>query len=304
MRQPLVLEFKANSLDDGPGIRTAVFFKGCPLSCIWCHNPESKKPEAELSVALDDCIGCFTCRNVCPKGAASPDKPGIVDRSICDLCFECVEHCPPKGLTRVGKEMSVEEIVKKCASDKPFYDVSGGGVTLSGGEPCLCPEWMGGLCKALHDEGISIHIETAGLFDYDKVKEYMLPFVSSVYMDIKIIDREQHKKYCGVYNEVILENFKRFLEDSKEMGFDYLTRTPLIPNITDTDENLQDIVKLYKENGVTRTELLAYNPTWYIKAKKLGVPVAEEVAGLDSWQSPEKIEHCKSFFLAEGIECL
>lgn len=304
MKQPLVLELKANSLDDGPGIRTAIFFKGCPLRCIWCHNPESKSPEAELSVSLDDCIGCFTCRNVCPKGAASPDKPGIVDRTVCDLCFECTAACPPKGLQRVGKDMSVEELVQKCVSDKTFYDVSGGGVTLSGGEPCMFPEWVGGLCKRLHEEGIRIHIETAGLFDYDKVREYMLPYVSSIFMDIKIIDREAHRKYCGVYNDIILQNFKRFLEDAKVMGFDYLTRTPLIPNITDTDENLAAIAKLYKENGVARTELLPYNPTWYIKAKKLGVPVAEEVKGLDTWQTPEKIEHCKQFFLREGIECI
>ena len=107
MDKPLVLELKANSLDDGPGIRTAVFFKGCPLDCIWCHNPESKKTYAELSVAAEECIGCFSCKNVCPQHAVGPDRPGILDRSLCDDCFLCTEVCPPKGLQRVGKDMTM-----------------------------------------------------------------------------------------------------------------------------------------------------------------------------------------------------
>ena len=300
---PLVLELKANSLDDGPGIRTAIFFKGCPLNCIWCHNPESKRVEAELSVAASECIACDTCKNVCPYGAADPRKPGIIDRTKCVDCFECVKTCPPKGLTRVGQDMSIEEIIKKCVSDKPFYDVSGGGVTLSGGECTMFPEWMGALAKRLTEEGIHVHMETAGLCSYDKLREYLLPYVSSIYMDIKLIDREKHKRYCGVYNDVILDNFRKLWKDRDELGFTLLPRTPLIPDITDTDENLRDIVAFYKEVGVTETELLPYNPTWYSKTEKLGISVAEELRGLDSWQSPEKIAHCKSIFRENGIQC-
>lgn len=304
MKAPLILELKGNSLDDGPGIRTAIFFKGCPLSCIWCHNPESKRVEAELSVSLADCIGCGTCESVCPQGAASPRQEGIVDRSKCVRCFSCTEECPPKALQRVGAEYSLEEIVEKCVKDKPFYDVSGGGVTLTGGEATLFPEWVGELSKALKEQGISIHLETCGLFSYDKVKEHMLPHISSIYMDVKIMDPAQHKKYCGASNEVILENFSKLLNDSKEMGFTLLPRTPLVPGITDTDDNLEAISQLYAELGVKKTELLPYNPTWYGKTEKLGIELADELKGVDSWQIEEKLDHCKGIFEQKGIECL
>jgi ferredoxin len=118
----LITQIQRFSVHDGPGIRTAVFFKGCPLSCIWCHNPESKRTDVELSVSLDDCIGCGTCEKVCPEGAASPKKEGIVDRSRCKLCFTCTENCPPKALQRVGTEYSIEEIVNM---DFKEFDMSG-----------------------------------------------------------------------------------------------------------------------------------------------------------------------------------
>jgi pyruvate formate lyase activating enzyme len=199
--------------------------------------------------------------------------------------------------------MSMDEIVRKCAADKPFYDVSGGGVTLTGGEPTMFTEWVGELAKRLAEEGMRVHIETSGMFNYEKVREKLLPFVSSIYMDVKLIDREAHKKYCGIYNAVILENFRKLVKDSSEMGFSFLPRTPLIPDITDTDENLEAIAGLYKETGVKKTELLPYNPTWYGKTEKLGVGLANELAGIRSWQSKEKMEHCKDIFRSEGIEC-
>lgn len=303
MDRPLVLELKGNSLDDGPGIRTAVFFKGCPLDCVWCHNPESKHVEAELSVALSDCIGCATCRKVCPQGAADPARQGIVDRAKCVRCFLCTESCPPKALQRVGEPMPMEDIIKKCAADKPFYDVSGGGVTLTGGEPTMFTDWVGELARKLTEEGIRVHLETCGMFNYDKVREKLLPYVSSIYMDIKLADREAHRRYCGVPNDVILENFKRLVNDAKEMGFSLLPRTPLIPDITDTDVNLTAIMRLYKETDVTKTELLPYNPTWYGKTEKLGIDVPAELEGVTHWQSNEKLEHCKDIFRREGIEC-
>lgn len=303
MDRPLVLELKGNSLDDGPGIRTAIFFKGCPLRCIWCHNPESKSTAAELSVSLADCIGCGTCKSVCPQGAADPSRPGIIDRGKCVRCFACAKSCPPKALQRVGEEMPMDEIIRRCVADKPFYDVSGGGVTLTGGEATMFPAWTGELARKLNEEGIRVHLETCGQFNYEKVRSDLLPHISSIYMDVKLIDRDMHWKYCGVYNDVILDNFRRLVVDSAEMGFSFLPRTPLIPDITDTDENLSAIARLYKETGVTKTELLPYNPTWYGKTEKLGTAVADELKDLTGWQSNEKIEHCKDIFIREGIDC-
>jgi pyruvate formate lyase activating enzyme len=199
--------------------------------------------------------------------------------------------------------MEIEDIVRKCAADKPFYDVSGGGVTLTGGEPTMFTEWVGELAKKLTEAGIRVHIETCGMFNYDMVREKLLPYVSSIYMDVKIIDRDAHKKYCGVYNDIILENFRKLVADSAEMGFSFLPRTPLIPDITDTDDNLEAIAELYTETGVTKTELLPYNPTWYVKTEKLGVGLADELKGVKSWQSNDKLEHCKDIFRRRGVDC-
>ena len=176
-------------------------------------------------------------------------------------------------------------------------------VTLTGGEATLFTEWVGALAGRLAKEGIRVHLETAGQFDYESVKEHLLPYVSSIYMDIKLMDPAKHKEYCGVENGRILENFKRLLADGEIMGFTLLPRTPLVPGITDTDENLAAIAQFYVENGVKRTELLPYNPTWYGKNDKLGIQLAAPLAGLDHWQSREKIEHCKSIFRNSGIEC-
>jgi len=149
MLTPLVLEVKGNSLDDGPGIRSAVFFKGCPLNCIWCHNPESKSFKAELSYDHSTCIGDGTCALYCKQKAITPGLIDVVDRSKCNLCFECTTVCPAKSLSIMGRAVSKEELIEKLSSDKVFYDVSGGGVTLSGGEATMATEWVGGVAKAL-----------------------------------------------------------------------------------------------------------------------------------------------------------
>ena len=135
--RPLILDIKGNSLDDGPGIRSVIFFKGCPLACTWCHNPESKRFEAEISFDAKACIGCDACLSACPQDALSRDNPFFIDRRRCDLCFRCIDACHSGALSRVGQEMGIAEIVARVLDYKPFYDTSGGGVTLSGGEPTV-----------------------------------------------------------------------------------------------------------------------------------------------------------------------
>lgn len=303
MKIPLVLEIKGNSLDDGPGIRSVVFFKGCPLSCIWCHNPESKRVNAEISYDRESCIGCGTCVKNCPLKAVNPANLTFVDREKCNLCYECVSVCPAKAITRVGAEMTQEELLRKLLSDKPFYDVSGGGVTLSGGEASLCTEWVGGLAKMLKENGVRVLIETCGFFDYDKAEKFLLPYVSDIYCDIKLFDREKHKKYCGVHNDKILENFRRMYAEREKFGYNIMPRVPLIPDITDTDENLDAIAEFMSSCGVKRTDLLPYNPTWYSKNDKLGITLAPELRDAKSWQPKEKVEHAKEFFKKRNIDC-
>jgi pyruvate formate lyase activating enzyme len=133
-KSPLVLEIKGNSLDDGPGIRSVIFFKGCPLSCVWCHNPESRKAAPEIAFDGKLCVDCGECRKTCPERALSKIHPFYVDRTLCNLCYLCADACPSGALEKVGKTMTVDAIMEKILPDKPFYDASGGGVTLSGGE--------------------------------------------------------------------------------------------------------------------------------------------------------------------------
>jgi len=303
MKAPYVLEIKGNSLDDGPGIRSVVFFKGCPLSCIWCHNPESKRFEPEISWDKDECIGCGGCMRVCRKNALSPSNVGFVDRDKCTLCFECVKVCPEKAISRVGNEMTHEALLKKLLSDKPFYDVSGGGVTLSGGEATLCTEWVGLLAQRLRENGVKVLIETCGFFDYELAEKFLLPYVNDIFCDIKIFDREKHRRYCGVYNDIILENFRRMYADREKFGYSIMPRVPLIPSITDTVENLTAIADFMLSCGVTRTELLPYNPTWYSKNDKLGLSLAPELKELHSFQTKDQLQKANDIFMKRNINC-
>jgi len=303
MNKPYVLEIKGNSLDDGPGIRTTIFFKGCPLSCIWCHNPESKKVTPELSWDKQLCIGDFGCLEHCKNNALNKGNTEFIDREKCKLCFSCSDFCPAKALTKVGLDMEIEDIVKKAASDIPFYKVSGGGVTLSGGEATMFAQWVGELCKALFEKGIDVLIETCGYFDYEKVRENILPYVKDIYCDIKLFDRDLHKKYCGVYNDLILENIKKLKQDEENFSYKLLTRTPLIPNITDTTDNLESIANFLNEVGIDKTEILPYNPTWYAKTEKIGVKLNDELIGLDSFQDKETVERARNIFRERGISC-
>ena len=199
--------------------------------------------------------------------------------------------------------MTQDELFLKLMSDKPFYDISGGGVTFSGGEATLCTEWVGALAKRLRENGVRVLVETCGFFDYDRAEQALLPYVSDIFCDIKIFDRELHRKYCGVYNDKILENFSRMYHDRDKFGYGIMPRVPLIPNITDTDENLTAIAEYMVRVGVERADLLPYNPTWYSKNDKLGVSLAPELEGLTSFQPGEKVEHAKAIFLSRNIKC-
>ncbi len=299
MKTPLILDIKGNSLDDGHGIRTVIFLKGCSMRCCWCHNPESQAPEAELSVSPKDCIGCGDCRAVCPTGAASP---GHVDREACRKCFRCAQVCPARAYRIMGQERAMEEIVERCLSDKAFYDASGGGVTLSGGEPALYPDWCAALAEQLRAKGISVLLETAGNVPYDALSQ-MLPPLDAVYYDIKLMDPVLHRRYCGTDNGRILDNFRKLRQDAAEGRVTLLPRTPLIPGITDTEENLAAIAEFYRENGVRRCELLPYNPTWTGKAAALGREVPYELQRHTTPQDGEKLRRCREIFLRAGIEC-
>lgn len=301
--QPLVMEIKGNSQDDGPGIRSVVFFKGCPLDCVWCHNPESKAPGQELSFDGDACVDCGECLKACPRGALSRENPFYVDRDLCDLCGECVEQCPSGALSLVAEAMEAEEIAAKILKDKPFYEMSGGGVTLSGGEPTLFMDFLSALLKKLKQEGVHTLLETCGLFSFDRFETLILPHVDQIYMDIKFADPDLHARHCGVRNEKILENFTRLAALSQNGGPGILPRTPLIPGLTDDPENLSAIADFLKSRNVTRAGLLAYNPLWLDKTRKIGVTSELQSDGkMRQWMDRDQVSRCEAVFRDRGIK--
>jgi pyruvate formate lyase activating enzyme len=302
IKSPLILEIKGNSLDDGPGIRSVVFYKGCPLSCVWCHNPESKKAVAEISFDAKNCIDCGACRDVCSKNALSKDNRYYIDRSKCDLCFLCADACPSGALDRVGKKMSVDDMMKKILPDKPFFETSGGGVTLSGGEPTLYTEFTSQFLQSLKQNNIHTLLETCGYFDLNKFMDKLYPYLDTIYFDIKIIDSAAHKKYCGVSNEKILDNFRGLYAAAKNDGKILLPRTPLIPDITDTEKNIRDIAEFLKSLKIKEAALLAYNPLWHEKSDKIGVddPYKNSKA-MTTFRETAVNERCMTILKKAGI---
>lgn len=301
--RPLILDIKGNSLDDGPGIRTVVFLKGCPLSCVWCHNPESKSPRAEISYDPEKCIGCDTCMGTCSSSAISRNTRSFIDRSICDLCFQCADTCPSGAIERVGRSMGIDEIVAEVVKDKPFFDNSGGGVTLSGGEPTLFMGFLSQLLERLRAKGIHTLLETCGHFDLARFQELVFPHVDTIYFDIKLMDEAEHKRWCRTGNQVVLKNFSELVSLARKAGKEILPRTPLVPGITDTDSNLRAIADFLKRLGIEKASLQEYNPMWPKKSLKIGV--SSDFAGADeaeSWMTRERVTASKRIFVDAGIE--
>lgn len=301
MTEPLILDIKCNSLDDGPGVRTVVFFKGCPLSCVWCHNPESKSQTVELNFNKVECIGCNSCIKACNMNALNTSNKFFVDRDKCNLCFKCVDVCPAKALTMAGKNATINDLFEKILSDKVFYDISGGGITLSGGEVTLFPSFAGEVLEKCKHHNINTLIETCGAFNYAQFEKKMLPFIDIIYYDLKIFDADSHKIYCGASNEVILKNFEKLYEHSKRHPLTLLARIPLIPNITDTSQNLTSIANFLKNLGVRKAQLLPYNPTWYPKNDAIGHETHESIKNSRAWQTKEKVDECKKIFTNKNI---
>lgn len=303
INDPLILEIKGNSLDDGPGIRSVVFFKGCPLSCVWCHNPESKKPVPEICFDQDACIGCTTCMDICRKNALSFHHPFFVNRAICDCCFECVDACPSNALESLGKKMDIREIVNKILPYKPFFETSSGGVTLSGGEPTLNMEFTSQLLIALKAEGIHTIIETCGQFNLGGFKKLILPYLDCIYFDLKIADSMDHKRFCGIGNDLILKNFNALQTLCLERETLLFPRIPLIPGVTDTNKNIEAMGAFLNKLQVNKIELIPYHPVWREKNKKLGVinPWADENSS-SGWVGADRIKTCRKILHKAGVK--
>ncbi len=291
---PLVVDIKGNALDDGPGIRSVVFFKGCPLSCAWCHNPEGLDGEAELSWDRDACVDAGDCLEACPEGALQAGREPFVDRDRCTRCFTCVEACPSGALSRVGRPWEVDELVRRLLRDRPFWERSGGGVTFSGGEPTASMGLLGPLACRLKTEGVHTLLQTCGAFVRDRFEREVLPFIDLVWFDLKLADPAAHREHCGAGNRTILDNFAWLQRRAPEL----LPRVPLVPGLTDSDENLDALAELLVTHGASRVALVPCNPTWAGKARKLG----REPGHLGRWLTPDELARRAARFERRGLE--
>ena len=271
-----ILHLQRLSTEDGPGIRTTVFFKGCPLACAWCHNPESISRQMEVQWLAVRCLGCGTCVEACPEGCLTLSEDGLMrDRELCKACGTCVEVCPAGAQEALGCSVTAESLVAELLKDRAYYETSGGGVTLSGGEPTFQPEFAEALLRGLKAEGIATALDTCGLTS-KAVLERLLPHADLVLFDLKLFDEAEHCKYTGQPNARILENLlfiRDYLRDA-DGHTELWIRTPLIPGATDSDENLRAIGAFLSEHLgglVSRWELCAFNNLCRDQYTRLGL---------------------------------
>lgn len=287
---PLIFNIHRLAMDDGPGLRSTVFLKGCPLACDWCHNPEAMRPWAEVAFSPKLCIDCGACEETCPEGGIEPQGKERLIRSRCTGCGRCAAACPATALRRVGRHYPVEELVALLLRDKIFYQVSGGGVTFSGGEPTLHLDYLEAALTALSREGIRTAIQTCGHFSPDAFAARILPLVDLVFFDLKIWNSEEHARFTGSKNRRILDTFCRLSREAREK---IIPRIPLVPGRTATRDNLQALASFLKDQGHRRCELLPYNPGGLEKRRALGMtPPLDLPETLMDRQEEEELRAC------------
>ncbi len=269
MESGIVFNIQKFSIHDGPGIRTNVFLKGCPLRCIWCHNPEGLESAPEVEFEGTKCIGCGAC-TICEKDCHqfSEESGHLYNRDDCVRCGKCLDICPAVALKWAGTRQTVEEVMGKVMADKPFYDKSGGGMTLSGGEPLYQPAFALALLKEAKERGLHTAMETSG-FASGEVFTSMLPYLDLLLLDYKVTGEEAHKKYTCVPQAPILANLAR----ADEFGVNIVLRCPLIPGINMETEHYKAIAALADTYAhITRVDLEPYHTLGTGKLSRLGKP--------------------------------
>lgn len=255
-------------LHDGPGIRTTVFFKGCPLRCSWCHNPEGLEAYPELIYNSTQCILSGHCVNICSKSALTIlDNQMNIERSLCNLCGECVHNCDSNALEIVGEEMSVDQILDEVLKDSVFYQESGGGLTISGGEPLMQYKFLQNILEKAKLSGLHVCLDTSGYIRSDKFRD-ILKFVDILLFDIKTLDNNRHKELTGIPNKQILENLNVCLKEHKEV----IVRTPVVLgyNFNDLEIELTNHILQLNKIGLRNFELIPYHKFGELKYQMLG----------------------------------
>ncbi len=324
-RQPLFFSVQNFCLHDGPGIRSIVFFKGCPLRCKWCHNPESWSLNPQLGYKKHLCLGCKTCVETCLEGVMS--GPGKWDSDICTQCFKCVEKCPSEALVCFGVPRTVESIVEELRPEYTYYKNSGGGVTFSGGESTLFPEFSGELAKAFRSEGVNVAAETCGLFRLEGIRQIngasdfdvsdfdvsgfdvsglhgkvwdFLSQLNLILFDVKVFDNDEHRRLCGVGNEMITQNLRVLASLMKSgSGPPVWPRLPLIPGMTDTGENLAGWAEFLQKAGLNKITVIPYHNLGESKKTWIGTESDADIPEL----SDADLARAKDILSEHGMTC-
>lgn len=290
----LIFNIQKFSIHDGPGIRTTVFLKGCPLRCHWCHNPEGICSERELMFWIERCQQCSQCSKLCSQGAISLTGKGLAyERERCNLCTACVEGCPFQAWEVAGRLVSAAEVMAEVLKDTVFYDESLGGVTFSGGEPLGQPEFLETLLKACRQHSIHTAVDTTGFAAFEHLAR-IAPLTDLFLYDIKLLDDSLHLRYTGQSNRLIIDNLRRL----REMHESIIIRVPVIPTVNDDREHVLAVAKLMRELALHEIELIPYHSYAIEKYTRLGrVYEMPEVAPTPQ----ERICHLKALLECQGL---
>jgi pyruvate formate lyase activating enzyme len=294
-----ILRIEKLSSFDGEGLRTVVFLKGCSLRCQWCSTPESHASQTDFGNNKGKCVGCFKCVDICPEKAISFDikkECFITDMEKCSDCRKCIDVCPEGSRIAWGYTASVDEIFKEIQKDSVFYYHSGGGVTISGGEPFLQKSFVSKLLEQCVLHGVNTAVETCGHALWENIKE-TLPFVDTLFYDLKHMDDGIHKKITGVGNSLIIENLKKI--DAVQRNFPIIVRMPIIPGVNDSNDNINALGEFCKKlNNLKEIQFLSYHRLGIETYKKLSIPYA-----LDGLEPPDKglIEHKTALLKEMGL---
>ena len=292
----MIFDIQRFSINDGPGIRTTVFFKGCPLTCLWCDNPESQKSQPQLLYFDLLCVKCYRCVAACPTGATTMAADGsiAIDRELCEACGTCVQECTSEARAISGKLMTVDEVLDIVKKDSLFYRNSGGGVTASGGEPTSQPVFLEEFFKRCQEGGLHTTLDTCGYVRWE-VLERVLEHVDLVLLDIKHMDPATHIALTGVDNKLILENAKKIVEKGKPV----ILRLPLIPGCNDSEENIKAVAEFAVQIGARRLDVVPYHELGTKKYERLGLEY--KLSGVKPYKE-EQVAAIKQKFESYGLD--